>query len=63
MISVGYTLRLATKNPDVTWNRHTNPEPWQEYEKKNYKVRLTFYPGMMKIHSSRTVFPPLCSLI
>ncbi|XP_034234429.1 cytochrome c oxidase subunit NDUFA4 [Thrips palmi] len=38
IISVGYTLRLATKNPDVTWNRHSNPEPWQEYEKKNYKI-------------------------
>lgn len=34
-----YTLRLATKNPDVTWSRKNNPEPWQEYHNKQYKVR------------------------
>lgn len=34
----GYLLRLATKNPDVTWNRTKNPEPWQEYKDKQYKV-------------------------
>lgn len=32
-----YTLRLATRNPDVTWNRSSNPEPWQEYKEKQYK--------------------------
>ncbi|XP_046391748.1 cytochrome c oxidase subunit NDUFA4 [Ischnura elegans] len=32
-----YTIRLATKNPDVTWNRKTNPEPWNEYSNKQYK--------------------------
>ena len=37
-MSMGYLFRLATKNPDVTWNRKTNPEPWQEYEHKNYKL-------------------------
>lgn len=41
-MSAGYTLRLATRSPDVTWNRRTNPEPWQEYETKNYKVWLVF---------------------
>jgi len=25
----GYTLRLAIQNPDVSWRRYTNPEPWQ----------------------------------
>jgi NADH dehydrogenase (ubiquinone) 1 alpha subcomplex subunit 4 len=34
-----YTVRLATRNPDVTWNRGSNPEPWQEYANKQYKVR------------------------
>ena len=33
-----YTMRLATRCPDVTWNRTTNPEPWQEYANKQYKV-------------------------
>lgn len=32
-----YILRLATRNPDVTWNRTTNPEPWQHYKDKQYK--------------------------
>ncbi|CAB3226808.1 unnamed protein product [Arctia plantaginis] len=32
-----YLGRLATRNPDVTWNRKTNPEPWQEYKDKQYK--------------------------
>lgn len=34
-----YTMRLATRNPDVTWNRETNPEPWEAYRNKQYKVR------------------------
>ncbi|KAJ1520767.1 hypothetical protein ONE63_003862 [Megalurothrips usitatus] len=37
-LSGAYTLRLALKSPDVTWNRNSNPEPWQEYEHKNYKI-------------------------
>ncbi|XP_065665891.1 cytochrome c oxidase subunit NDUFA4 isoform X2 [Hydra vulgaris] len=24
-----YTIRLATKGPEVTWSRVKNPEPWQ----------------------------------
>ncbi|XP_026474351.1 cytochrome c oxidase subunit NDUFA4-like [Ctenocephalides felis] len=32
-----YVFRLATKNPDVTWNRKTNPEPWEAYRNKQYK--------------------------
>ncbi|CAG2108919.1 unnamed protein product [Medioppia subpectinata] len=32
-----YLLRLATRNPDVCWNKKGNPEPWQEYDKKQYK--------------------------
>ncbi|KPI99556.1 NADH dehydrogenase [ubiquinone] 1 alpha subcomplex subunit 4 [Papilio machaon] len=37
MGAVFYLLRLATRSPDVTWNRKTNPEPWQEYRNKQYK--------------------------
>lgn len=29
ILSAGYTLRLAIQNPDVSWRRKTNPEPWQ----------------------------------
>ncbi|XP_041989159.1 cytochrome c oxidase subunit NDUFA4 [Aricia agestis] len=32
-----YLLRLATRSPDVSWNRKSNPEPWQEYRNKQYK--------------------------
>jgi len=36
--AVFYTLRLATRSPDVTWNKRTNPEPWQEFKDgKQYK--------------------------
>uniref|UniRef100_A0A1L8EI39 Putative cytochrome c oxidase subunit ndufa4-like protein n=1 Tax=Haematobia irritans TaxID=7368 RepID=A0A1L8EI39_HAEIR len=35
--AVLYTFRLAIKNPDVTWNRSANPEPWEEYKDKQYK--------------------------
>ncbi|KAK2586449.1 hypothetical protein KPH14_010724 [Odynerus spinipes] len=35
--AVFYTLRLATRCPDVTWNVKKNPEPWHEYADKQYK--------------------------
>ncbi|RZF41000.1 hypothetical protein LSTR_LSTR006303 [Laodelphax striatellus] len=31
-----YTLRLATRNPDVSWTKK-NDEPWNEYSNKQYK--------------------------
>lgn len=33
-----YTMRLATRNPDVTWSRVQNPEPNEAYRNKQYKV-------------------------
>jgi len=41
--SVIYTVRLAIQNPDVSWRRTSNPEPWQrrvdgEGKTKRYKV-------------------------
>ncbi|CAF4818745.1 cytochrome c oxidase subunit NDUFA4 [Pieris napi] len=35
--SMFYILRLATRNPDVSWNKRTNPEPWEEYRNRQYK--------------------------
>ncbi|XP_014275376.1 cytochrome c oxidase subunit NDUFA4 [Halyomorpha halys] len=35
--SLFYLGRLAVRNPEVSWNKKGNPEPWQEYEKKQYK--------------------------
>lgn len=31
-------LRTAIKNPAVSWNTRINPEPWEEYRKKQYKL-------------------------
>lgn len=36
-----YTMRLATRNPDVSWRRKDNPEPWEAYRNKQYKVSLS----------------------
>lgn len=45
LLAGGYIFRLATRSPDVTWNRKTNPEPWNEYTNKQYKVHtLVSYP-------------------
>lgn len=38
LFSSGYLLRLAFRSPDVTWNTKRNPEPWNEYKDKEYKV-------------------------
>nr|AAY63985.1 putative NADH dehydrogenase 1 alpha subcomplex 4 [Lysiphlebus testaceipes] len=35
--STGYLIRLATRNPDVSWINKNNPEPWQYYKDKQYK--------------------------
>ncbi|XP_037090366.1 NADH dehydrogenase [ubiquinone] 1 alpha subcomplex subunit 4-like 2 [Pollicipes pollicipes] len=36
-----YTIRLATRNPDVSWRRTSNPEPWEEYRNYQYKFMNT----------------------
>ncbi|XP_053634417.1 cytochrome c oxidase subunit NDUFA4 [Cherax quadricarinatus] len=48
-----YTLRLAFKNPDVTWNRVTNPEPQKEYAEKQYK----FYSPVRDYSTYRAPVP------
>lgn len=37
--AVFYLARLALRSPDVSWQKHANPEPWEEYRNKQYKVR------------------------
>ncbi|XP_071521814.1 cytochrome c oxidase subunit NDUFA4 [Panulirus ornatus] len=53
VMAFGYTLRLAVKNPDVTWNRVTNPEPQQEYAEKQYK----FYSPVRDYSTYRAPVP------
>ncbi|XP_032681255.1 cytochrome c oxidase subunit NDUFA4 [Odontomachus brunneus] len=32
-----YTLRLATRSPDVSWFNKKEAEPWNDYSTKQYK--------------------------
>ncbi|XP_012542431.1 cytochrome c oxidase subunit NDUFA4 [Monomorium pharaonis] len=36
-----YTLRLATRNPDVSWLNKKESEPWNYYKDKQYKFFAT----------------------
>lgn len=31
-LAVGMTIRTALRNPDVSWNKRTNPEPWNQLD-------------------------------
>lgn len=55
-----YTMRLATRNPDVTWAHHDNPEPWQHYADKQYKVNEDECSSNSKFYSM-FLFPVLLS--
>ncbi|XP_014217017.1 cytochrome c oxidase subunit NDUFA4 [Copidosoma floridanum] len=35
--AVFYTIRLAARCPDVSWNKKKNPEPWEYWADKQYK--------------------------
>ncbi|KAF7204425.1 cytochrome c oxidase subunit NDUFA4 isoform X1 [Nothobranchius furzeri] len=40
-MSMLYLTRLALKNPDVSWDRTNNPEPWNKMEpNQQYKVEI-----------------------
>jgi len=47
-----YVARLATKNPDVTWRRGSNPYPWQKIKPneqvKFYSTGKIDYPNLKK---------------
>ncbi|XP_011864426.1 PREDICTED: cytochrome c oxidase subunit NDUFA4 [Vollenhovia emeryi] len=36
-----YTLRLATRSPDVSWFNKREAEPWNDYKDKQYKFYAT----------------------
>jgi len=43
-LSFFYTIRLALQNPDVSWRRTSNPEPWQHRVDGDGKtVRYKFF--------------------
>lgn len=37
-LAAGISIRLLTQSPDVTLARNRNPEPWEKYRNKQYKV-------------------------
>lgn len=39
VLATGISVRLLTQSPDVTLARKSNPEPWEKYRNKQYKVR------------------------
>uniref|UniRef100_A0A8C6U011 Cytochrome c oxidase subunit NDUFA4 n=1 Tax=Neogobius melanostomus TaxID=47308 RepID=A0A8C6U011_9GOBI len=45
-MSMFYLARLATRNPDVCWDRKNNPEPWNKlspkYQYKFYAVNMDY---------------------
>lgn len=38
-LAVAFGIRTALKNPDVSWDRHANPEPWNKI-KQNQQTKL-----------------------
>merc|ERR1712002_131222 len=52
--SAFYTVRLATRNPDVSWNRSANDgQPQAEYAEKQYK----FYSPIRDYSTYRAPVP------
>lgn len=38
-IAAFYSARLAFYDLDTTWNRKGNPEPWNDFSEKQFKVK------------------------
>ncbi|XP_015927087.1 cytochrome c oxidase subunit NDUFA4 [Parasteatoda tepidariorum] len=56
-LSAAYLARLAFKNPEVSWRRSANPEPYQEYAEKRYKLlHIKEEPDYKKIKEQRPEF-------
>jgi len=59
-----YTLRLAVQNPDVSWRRKANPEPWQhrvDEDGKTIRYKLHQGPESYKLGQTKygvDAFPP-----
>ncbi|KAJ7365667.1 NADH dehydrogenase 1 alpha subcomplex subunit 4 ndufa4 [Desmophyllum pertusum] len=47
-----YILRLATKNPDCTWDRKNNPYPWQKI-KHNDCIKFYSHADYSKLEKTR----------
>ncbi|KAI1280492.1 Cytochrome c oxidase subunit NDUFA4 [Halotydeus destructor] len=49
-----YCWRLAVKSPEAMWNKRGNPEPWNDYQNKQYKFYSTV--DFSKIEDKRPKF-------
>ena len=51
-----YVMRLALFNPDVSWDRKNNPEPWNKLgPNEQYKVRYNIIQHGWKADCNRSV--------
>ncbi|MPC52076.1 Cytochrome c oxidase subunit NDUFA4 [Portunus trituberculatus] len=48
-MSFFYTVRLATRNPDVTWRHVANPEPQKEWSDKQYKYAFLLVLSLVHV--------------
>ncbi|KAG8195399.1 hypothetical protein JTE90_001411 [Oedothorax gibbosus] len=57
MLSAGYLARLAFFQPEVSWRKKNNPEPWNEYAEKRYKLlHVKEEPDYKKLNEQRPKF-------
>ncbi|XP_068614008.1 cytochrome c oxidase subunit NDUFA4-like [Brachionichthys hirsutus] len=55
-MSVLYLGRLALKNPDVSWDRKNNPEPWNKLEHNQQYKMFSINTDYSKLKKDRPDF-------
>uniref|UniRef100_A0A665WKW3 Cytochrome c oxidase subunit NDUFA4 n=1 Tax=Echeneis naucrates TaxID=173247 RepID=A0A665WKW3_ECHNA len=55
-MSFTYLCRLALKNPDVSWDRKNNPEPWNKLEYNQQYKLFTVNMDYSKLKKDRPDF-------
>ncbi|XP_076008150.1 cytochrome c oxidase subunit NDUFA4 [Genypterus blacodes] len=55
-MSMLYLGRLALKNPDVSWDRKNNPEPWNKTEANQQYKLFTVNMDYSKLEKDRPDF-------
>ncbi|XP_037610024.1 cytochrome c oxidase subunit NDUFA4 [Sebastes umbrosus] len=55
-MSVTYLGRLALKNPDVSWDRNGNPEPWNNFKPDQQYKLFTVNMDYSKLKKDRPDF-------
>ncbi|XP_040923415.1 cytochrome c oxidase subunit NDUFA4 [Toxotes jaculatrix] len=55
-MSFTYLCRLALKNPDVSWDRKNNPEPWNKLQHNQQYKLFTVNMDYSKLKKDRPDF-------